>query len=397
MNNTNVETRNSFATLLIGTTLAIALGLAFATSAFAMGGGGGGGSAPVTPKVTEAKDPGDERGPIPATSESKSKEPEEKSLAIDDPDADKTPNKPDERTTKFPGPKVPGVVDAVVGFTALVVRIEEGKAGKLRIALSKPLPEAITLSLRVGSGSTANASGDFHLPPEVTFPKGSTAEDVVVSILEDATSESDETIVLTLEGNLPDGVTFGRKSHILTIPANDQVEEIPEVVVKPDDDVDDEIVEATVEFGKRARQMHEGEDTFLRVVTSRVLSEDVTLTLSEDSGGNNIDFSLSTVVLRSGETNVVVGITAVEDSDADDESVLLSLRSVGVLPVGVKFGIDTHAITIIDDDVVDEVEVVEAAVGFATASTRMEEGETVPVQVVLSKPFPQSVTLALSE
>ena len=401
-NRLDIVRRVSF---LMGISLFVVLGsvLALSTPSFAMGGGGGGGSAPA-PKVTKVNPVAESR---------------EETAETKNPVA-----KPDERTTEFPKPddnagesdadtgdktvNKPDAIRATIEFaTSNPVEVQEGRTANIQIAISAPLLEPVTLSLRMVGTATENS--DFVLSDTVTFSRGSTTAIASLTVLDDIVPESNETIALTLGGVLPDGVIFGRQSHTITIPANDQVEEtpevvidtekkeIPEVVVKPDDETGDEIVEATIGFATRTTQLEEGELASLQVVISDPLPEDVTLTLSEDGGENNIDFSLRTIVLRAGETSVSVDITAAEDSDADNESVILFLRSVGVLPDGVEFGIHAHTVTIIDDDIADEIEVVEASVGFETATTRMEEGETVPVQVVLGGPFSQSVTLTLSK
>ena len=422
--------------------------LVLSTPVFAMGGGGGGDSSSPAPKVAKVKEP--VASPAPAASESKTRKPEKVSLAIDGPDEDKTPNKPDERTTDFPGNKVPGVVGAVVSFTASATRIEEGEIANLQVALNKPLSGALALSLR--AGGTATEGSDYSLPAEVRIPQGATNADMLISVREDTLPELDETITITLGGNLPQGVSFGTQSHTIIIPANDQAaeivvdtekEETPEVATKPDDDTDDktgtdpedktadkpevpEVIDAIVGFATPASSVKEGDDarwTSLQVELSKPLPQ--TLTLEVVFRGRSAweadIYSLSEMVTFSeGETTASISFIVRDDSVVEpDESFLVALRHKDrLLPDGVTFGTKGHVVTIIDNDIEDdantedktskkpdeetikipEPEVVEATVGFAEATTHAAGEGAGPqsLQVVLSNPLPKALTLSLS-
>ena len=456
MKSTNLKTKNSLAALLTGTTLAIALGLTFApsTSAFAMGGGGGGESAPATPKITKVKDSGDKpedkvaevgkpavrpKDEAPAVGGLKTKEPEEKSLAIKDPDEDKTPNKPDERTNNFPEPEVPEAVYAVVGFTTSATRVKEGFAVNLLVKTRGQISENLTLPLQLRFGGTATEGSDIELLKNEDFvlqKKEKTAfwfKKVVVYIRPDGEPEPDETVTITLEGNLPQGVSFDTQSHTITIPANDQAteivvdtekEETPEVATKPDDDADDktgtdpedkvvdkpkvpEVIDAIVGFATPASSTKEGDDarwTNLQVELSKPLPQTLTLEVvfrGRSASDTDIHSLSETVTFSEGETTASISFIVWDDSVVEsDESFLVALRHRhSLLPAGVTFGTRGHVVTIIDNDIPEpEPEVVEATVGFAEAATYAAREGAGPrsLQIVLSEPLPKTLTLSLS-
>ena len=460
----NHDTNNPFVVFLTGTALAVALGLTFAlsTPAFAMGGGGGGGSAPAAPKITKAKDlvarSRDEEVPIPAASESKTKEPEEESLAVKDADEDKTPNKPDERTNNFPGPEAPQVVEAVVGFTAAsATRIEEGGTAKLYIALSEALSEAVVLSLRLGG--TATEGSDYSLLDKVSIPQGTRSADVDVSIQDDTVSESDETITITLQGSLPQGVSFGTRSHIVTIPANDQVEETPEVVANPEPEDEDKPEnkpdERTVEIPKDGdtetkpvdkvekpddedppnkpeqkidptaekeveetvpvsvgfdasivTQVVEGETATLRIVFSEPISKRLTLPLYVSGDITREDFFLpraGRITFPEGSDSGEIVLSILDDSQIEFDEVITFDLEAHDLPDGMVIGNGSHTITIVDDDRTEASEVadglpehVDSVVGFKLSTSEIPEGNNRAVLIEAHVTPPVSEPIRLS-
>ena len=395
MKNINHETNNPFAifplqggrfcargsgvvhhaSFLTGMALAVVLGSMFAlsTPAFAFGGGGGGESASA-PKITKVVGPAagpedkvaEVRKPVvdpedetPAVGELKTEEPEEKTLVIEDPDEDKTETKPDERTVDLPETgdtkdKTAEVVEATVGFARRTTQMEEGGEGaSLGVVLSRSFPQPVTARLSMGGDTDA-----FELSPDtVTFRPGETSKVVNLAALEDADSDN-ESVTIYLSGNFPDGVEYGEiHGHVVTVIDNDPV------------------TPAVVSFGTPRTQMKEGETASLKVLLSKAVSQTVTLTLSEDSDENNIDFSPGTVTFRPGSTEEVVNFTAAEDEDSADERVTIHL--VGSLPAGVRYGEERHGhvVTIIDDDI-------SGTVGFAAGNDiTAREGDTVRLTV----------------
>ena len=279
MKSTNLKMKNSFATLLAGTTLAISLGLTFAlsTSAFAMGGGGGG-SAPATPKITKVEDSNDKpedkvvevekpavgpRDEAPAAEGLKAKGPEEKSLAIKDPvnePEDKTETKPDERTPEFPKPvdndnndnttetdntAETDIVEATVGtisFGRSSSILAEGfsdpdlRDPSLRVNLNKAFSHPITVFL-TGSG-TGKIGEDIEMLGSVTFEPGERVKLLRLVVIDDALVEGTETIVISIGGNLPEGLSFGRHpTHNVTIYDDDKKSSIGGIGIEKEGEI----------------------------------------------------------------------------------------------------------------------------------------------------------------
>ncbi|MCY4038815.1 MAG: autotransporter outer membrane beta-barrel domain-containing protein [Hyphomicrobiales bacterium] len=355
----NLKTKSSFAVFLTGATLAVALGLTFAlsTSAFALGGGGGGGSAPQVSKVEE---PAPVTSPAPVASESRTREPEEKSLAIDGPDEDKAPKKPDERTVETPEPKPePEVVTATVEFRHGPTQIKEGEGADLKVALSNAFSQPVTVQL-------SKEGGGLELSPgAVTFRPGRTEEVVRLTAVQDDDS-NDERVVIYFGGNLPAGVTRGQaRSHVVAVID------------------DDPVAPATVEFARGTTRIKEGESEDLKVLLSRGFSQPVTVQLSKE--GDGLELSSSTVTFQPGDTEEIVRLTGVQDGDSNNEEATISF---GSLPAGVTHGkARSHVVTIVDDD-----PFVPAAVEFTHLNSVVNEGSSGNIQVELSKSLPQPVS-----
>ena len=371
MKTANRTMKNSFATFLTGTALAVALGLTFAlsTPALAGGGGGGGGGGAPAPKVTKVEDPVanprdevaevgrpaiEDEPPVPAASAPRTR----------DPGGGKTPNKPDERTVETPEPKPePEVATATVEFRHGPTQIKEGEGADLKVALSNTLSRSVTVQLsKEGDGLDLSSS-------TVTFQPGDTEEIVRLSAVQDDDS-NDERVVIYFGGNLPAGVTRGQaRSHVVAVID------------------DDPVAPATVEFARGTTRIKEGESEDLKVLLSRGFSQPVTVQLSKE--GDGLELSSSTVTFQPGDTEEIVRLTGAQDEDSNDEEATIS---VGNLPTGVTHGkARRHVVTIVDDD-----PFVPATVEFARRTTQIKEGESEDLKVLLSREFSQPVTVQLS-
>ena len=379
---------------LLGTALAVVLGLMFAlsTSAFAMGGGGGG-PAPAAPKIAKVKDlvadevaevekPAvDPEGPIPAASESRSKKPEERSLATKGPNEDKTSNKFDERAVEITKPE-PEAVKATVGFVEAATYIAGEGAGpqSLRIALSRSLPQPLTLS--INRSGTASAGDITFSSNTVTFPQGETSAYVDFTVPADNVPELDEAIALTLGGELPDGVTFAVQRHTVIIPANDNtITFFAPSSASIAEEGGASTIAATIN-----RPIPTGETATVTVTPSgsAVKDTDYRLLVSEGSLSGN------TWMLPTQASDAILTVEAIGNSvDAEDKTLTLNFAGAES-PSGWSIGARTHTITIIDD------EVDEATVEFAKLTTQIKEGETGDLKVLLSRELSRPITVRLS-
>ena len=386
MKTTTHGAKNLFASFLAGMALAVVLGSMFAlsSSAFAMGGGGGG-SAPA-PKVTKVDDPvakpKDEvagvkkpvvepDGQTPAVGELRTKEPEEKTLVIEDPAEGKTVNKPDERTIEFPklgdktGKPDDGIADvsddvaneadafgARVGFATPASVADEGSTAVLRIELSRPVSQPVTVSV---------AHPRISVPDSLVFAPGETSKEVEVAIPE---VYNDITTRFVLRGvSFPVGVGLGQLVHRVRIVDNDS------------DEVADKV---TVGFTTSASEVTEGDSLLLRVELSEPLSQDFVMLALAPVGDVVISSRHPDIVLWEGETSAVLEITAVDDEQVEGTETVTYVLTGGppdYLPEGVRYDIRTHTVTIIDNDNAENDQVAE--VGDSVEEVEDETGDTV--------------------
>ena len=410
---------------LTGLTLAVVLGLmlALSTSAFAMGGGGGGGSAPA-PKIAKVVDP---------VAKPKDKVAEVKTPVVTP--EDKTETKPDKRSVRFPDPndksaevgdpatdsedrtaKVndnpadeTGVVKTSVGFAALTTLIKEGQPADLQVVLGTPLSRPITLTLH--RSGTAGVGDTTPFPHVVIFPQGTTTANVNFTVLDDSVAESDETITLTLGGNLPDGVIFAAQNHTVTIPANDQITEVDR---KPEEETPEDgfgYAGVGIGFATSTSKVEEGDTLNLRVQidSDRPVTDSITLEFSVLFGsrpGIDVGNLPDSLTFEPGEISKDLKLAILDDTQSEyTEVMVLTLRGRR-LPSDAYFDIRTHTITIFDNDgvednqitEVDDIadEVVEASVGFATPTSEVERGGALVLRVKLSKPHPKPITVSVT-
>ena len=257
--------------------------------------------------------------------------------------------------------------DAEVGFGRWHLRADEGDNLSMRVELSRSLPQPLTLSV-VGS---AGSGDDIVVPDSLTLEPGERRKSFVLGIVDDAISESEETVTLSLEGELPDGVKFHSRTRVVTI-----------VITDNDSDVE-------VGFTTSHSRIDEHYNLPLQVELSRPLSESLTLSVAGSAGSGDDIVVPDYLTIEQGEREKVFVLGIVDDAMFEgDETVTLSLG--GELPNGVKFGNRTHVVTITDNDI-------DATVGFATLSSEVAEGESLSVQVELSHALPRSITLLVNE
>ena len=271
MKTTTHETENLSAPFLTGMALAVVLSsmVALSTPAFAMGGGGGSVPAPkvtkvddpvVQPKdeVAEVRKPVIDNGGKTPVDELRTKEPEEKTLTIEDPDEGKTETKPDERTTDFPEDKTISKPDVVIPpveeveyTTEVIVNPEDESNETIAVSFLKPatiIDEGGTKYISIGFSPTAKRYIRFKV--NMTSENAEWGEDyrfyeymstglmgegdlgtIYVSsqfkTYEDEDTEN-EVIEITIDPtSLPQNVVVGEiATHTVTIVDNDSVADV---------------------------------------------------------------------------------------------------------------------------------------------------------------------------
>ena len=280
---TNHKTQSLFASFLVGVTLAVALGLmvALSTSAFAMGGGGGVGESDPAPKIIKVDDsvakPKDEAAEAgkPAVVELNTKRPE-----------DKIETKPGERTIEFPKPQA---VAATVGFAASIPEtVAEGGLLELQIRISEPLSQDVALN--VIAGGTAKQGTDYVISPAtVKIPASTTSASLTLKATEDE-DKTNETITLKLVGVpvLPDGVSFGKRTHTVAIIDNDVADD--KTASKPGGGTVDDTESAIIEFVSPSSPLRKGgEHSKIEISISRPVPAGFEVTVREDISLKKVD------------------------------------------------------------------------------------------------------------
>ena len=392
---------------LTGMALAAVLGLMFAlsTSAFAFGGGGGGGSAPVS-KITKLNNPVtkpvDEvagvKAPVVDPKDSPAIEPDEETAGL--PKSDGKPAKTNDKTGTL-GDEVAGAGEP-----------------------EEKIPEV--------DGLTANE-------PEEDAPATKDPADKLDSKSEETEDEAAETGV--------PGDETARAGGPADEPGDESLGD--KTATKPDDDGNDDnfaegdIVAATVGFATSYSEAREGDDVELQVVLSKPLPRTITLRLVPQYGTASVDGDIvslpGAVTFSPGATMASVNFTIVDDSVVEShETITFALRK-GDEPRALS-GSDSkyvrtispgrHTVTIFDNDGTENGQTVEvdkgpvvihkreyaprarttkvllpvarpnvddAIIRFATLVSEAEEGDALKLQVQLSKPLSQPVTLTLME
>ena len=150
--------------------------------------------------------------------------------------------------------------------------------------------------------------------------------------------------------------------------------------------------------------MSEGDTATLNIELSEPTSEDVTLTLTVVAGGSaveSVDYEplLVPVVIRAGLSELTVSIRTIDDDVTEETETFELVLSVLSGPA-VTGTVDSVTVTIIDDDeapVVPELpEVVVVTATLRVSELSVSEGDTATLNIELSEPTSEDVTLTLT-
>jgi hypothetical protein len=256
--------------------------------------------------------------------------------------------------------------------------VEIVRAGGAGVSVTAQLNTAASADLTVpySVGGTAVVPGDHDAANGVLrFPAGETRATVSFSVVDDAVTEPDETIVLTL-GTPSPGALGTTRVHTVTIAASDPVV-VPPVVQWTS--ASQSVAETTSTFDVTA---------FLDKVSDSAVTVPITLGGTAASG---VDFTApASLVIPAGQTMGSATIALVGDAlDEDNETIVLTLGA----PTGATLGTTkVHVATITDDDLPPVVQWSAAAQSVAenspsfklTASLSAESGRDVLVPYAVS-------------
>ena len=217
---------------------------------------------------------------------------------------------------------------------------------------------------------------------------------VSIRTIDDGVTEETETFELVLSVLSGPAVTGAVDRVTVTILDDDEapmVPELPEVVV----------VTATLRVSELS--VSEGDTATLNIELSESTSEDVTLTLTVVAGGSadvTVDYEplLVPVVIRAGVSELTVSIRTIDDDVTEETETFELVLSVLSGPA-VTGTVDSVTVTILDDDVPVVPELPEVVVVTATlrvSELSVSEGDTATLNIELSEPTSEDVTLTLT-
>lgn len=248
---------------------------------------------------------------------------------------------------------------------------ESATPANLEVVLSGASGKTVTVDYTVTGGAATGGGTDYTLAAgTLTFTPGDASENVSITVVDDADSELDETIRVTLSAP-SNAFLMAHGNHTYTIEDNDA---------------------PTVGFTTGTSSSSESADSAsLNVVLSGPQSGAVTVdfavngTSTATNGGVDYTLADGTVTFAAGETSKPINLDLVDDElDENAETVVVDLSS----PTGATLGAivnRTHTLTDNDGP---------PAVSFLVDDSGAAEGDTgVEVEVVLSEASGKTVTV----
>ena len=260
-----------------------------------------------------------------------------------------------------------------VAFTTTTSNGAESVASPtMAVTLSGASGLTTTVDYAVTGGTASGSGTDFTLAAgTLTFAAGVTSQNITLAIVNDVTTEVDETIIVTLSN--PTNSTLGTNTaHTYTINDNDP----PTVAFS-----------ATTSNGSEATT-----PVTIPVTLSAAYGQTVTVGYSvtggsATSGGTDFTLASGTLTFTAGVTSQDISIAVVNDTSTElDETIVVTLAS----PTNASLGTNTaHTHTINDND--------PPTVAFSAITSNGSEAATpVTIPVTLSSAYSQAVTVGYS-
>ena len=248
----------------------------------------------------------------------------------------------------------------VVHISAVPNPVLEGEEVEVTVTVSEALSDALTIPLTLTAGTAEESDYGGIDAMEITIPAAALTGTDTIPTTQDE-DDDDEMFKVEL-GDLPSEVEAGMPSSVeVTILEPRQVS-----------------VSATT-------PVIEGEEVTVTVALSKAFPNPVTIPLTLTAGtAEDGDYgSLPEVVIPADALSETGIISTVEDADEDDETFTVTL---GDLPVGIGVGTSPSV----------EVTILEERQVLLSVTTPVTEGEDVTVTALLSKAFPNPVTIPLT-
>lgn len=223
-------------------------------------------------------------------------------------------------------------VDPIVAFSLSAQTVAESSGSvDITVTLSTISPHNITIPLLISG--TATEREDYTTAANLLFiPAGAISGTFTITILDDASFEANETVILTM-GTITNGIAGGLAEHTLTISNNDTV--------------------PSVGLNSASQMVGENAGVVSVVVNlSIALSTDTIIPFTlGGTAGNPDDYTpnpANQIVIPAGSTAATIQLSIINDTTIEsNETVIVSL---GTPSNGMLASIFEQTITIVDND-----------------------------------------------
>ena len=257
-----------------------------------------------------------------------------------------------------------------VSFERDTYTVMEGSTVTVTVIMSEDPEREVTVSITRTDLNGATSTDYSVVPASVTFTSGDTEKEIVFTANADGIDDSGESVRLTIASSLPSGVDRGTPYEATVSIANSD--------------------KAGLVLSESSLTVVEGATTG-RSYTVRLSTQPTQSVTVEVSGHEGTALRLSTTTLsfstQGWNTPQTVEVTAVDDSNAVDESETLTHTASGGEYAGVSTGL---AVTVTDDAPVS------VSVSFERSSYTVDEGATTSIQVILSEDPEREVTVSIT-
>ncbi|MGI9250051.1 MAG: Calx-beta domain-containing protein [Pseudohongiellaceae bacterium] len=261
----------------------------------------------------------------------------------------------------------------------------------------------LTVSYTVDNTSTATAGGNAaEGKNDYTAPSGSLtfssndgiSQTIFVTVLDDAITESDETIILTLSIPTQPRVTLatGSTSAIGTITDNDAITPPPPPPLSPEPPPPSPLPTPTpvITIAANASTITEGETAVFNITPSLAPTTNLTVLLTVTEEGNrSLREQSHTLTLPAGTTTATFTVTTINDNSDEPDATITATLTPPTTPSNYTLGSPASArVTVKDDDLME--------LSITAVTTPITEGQRATFRITASSTLPVNMTVAMT-
>ena len=278
-----------------------------------------------------------------------------------------TAGTPSETTVSIADDDVP---DVKVDFGAAAYPVAEGGTVDVTLTLDADPERAVIIPIKVTEQNGASPGDYSSVPLKITINAGETEKSFAFAATQDDIDDDGESVLLSLDSPLPDGVSEGSRAET--------------IVAIADDDT------AGVTISETSLGIEEGDSDDYTVALDTEPVGDVTVSI-EGVTGTDASLNKTTLTFTSGnwDTAQTVTVTALQDDDAVDEEIVTIKHTVSSSVDDIYDGLSAASVpvTVTDDDT--------AGVTISEPSLDIEEGDFDTYTVVLDTEPTGNVTVTI--